>query len=124
MAVATLALGIGGATAIFSVADAVVLRPLPYAQPERLVLVWQSDRHRNRPFVEMSYPAFRDWRERNRVFEDLAGRPSTNQAWMLSVRGEPVKSWGEGQSEKDAERNPLVNFETVTHGSAASRVGY
>ncbi len=94
VAAALLAAGIGGATAIFSVADAVVLRPLPYAQQDRLVLVWQSDVARGQSFVEMSYPTFRDWRAGNRVFEDLAGLPSTNQGWTLSGRGEPVKVVG------------------------------
>jgi putative ABC transport system permease protein len=94
VATATLAVGIGGATAIFSVAHAVILRPLPYARPERLVLLWQSDLERGQPFVELSYPAFRDWRARNPVFEDLAGLPSTNQSWTLSGRGEPVRLVG------------------------------
>jgi len=94
IAIATLAVGIGGAVAIFSVAHAVILRPLPYAQPDRLVLVWQSDLRRGQPFVEMSYPTFRDWRARNTVFEDLAGLPSTNQSWTLRGRGEPVQLVG------------------------------
>lgn len=94
VATATLAIGIGGATAIFSVAHAVILRPLPYAQPDRLVSLWQSDLRRGQPFVEMSYPTFRDWRERNGVFEDLAGLPSTNQSWTLRGRGEPVQLVG------------------------------
>jgi hypothetical protein len=55
--VLTIALGMGGATSIFSVADAVVLRRLPYAIADQLVVIWQSDRDRN-PFVEISYPAF------------------------------------------------------------------
>ena len=94
VAVLTLAVGIGATTAIFSVAHAVVLRPLPYAQPDRLVLVWQSDRERGQPFVEMSYPTFRDWRANRAVFEDLAGFPSTNQGWILTGQGEPVNVTG------------------------------
>jgi putative ABC transport system permease protein len=90
VAAATLALGIGGSVAIFSVAHAVVLRPLPYADPERLVLAWQRDLERGQAFVEMSYPSYRHWREANAVFDDLAGLPSTNQSWTLSGRGEPV----------------------------------
>jgi putative ABC transport system permease protein len=90
----TLAVGIGAATAIFSVAHAVMLRPLPYARPERLVTVWQQDLDRSQPFVEMSYPAFRDWRAANPAFEDLAGLPSTNQSWTLTGRGEPVELTG------------------------------
>ena len=94
VATATLAVGIGGATALFSVAHAVMLRPLPYARPERLVLLWQKDLQRGQPFVEMSYPTFRDWRAANPVFEELAGLPSTNQSWTLSGRGEPVELTG------------------------------
>jgi putative ABC transport system permease protein len=90
VAAGTLALGIGGAVAIFSVARAVVLRPLPYAAPDRLAMLWQRDAERGQPFVEMSYPAFRDWRASNPSFEDMAGLPSTNQTWTLSGRGEPV----------------------------------
>ena len=88
VAVLTLGLGIGGATAIFSVADAVILRPLPFAEPDRLVMLWQADRIKDQPFVEMGYPTFRDWRESNRVFEDLAGMPSTNEAWVATGRGD------------------------------------
>jgi putative ABC transport system permease protein len=90
VAAATLALGIGGSVAIFSVAHAVILRPLPYADPERLVLGWQRDLERGQAFVEMSYPTYRHWRVANAVFDELAGLPSTNQSWTLSGRGEPV----------------------------------
>jgi putative ABC transport system permease protein len=94
VATATLAVGIGAATALFSVAHAVVLRPLPYAHPERLVMLWQQDLDRGQPFVEMSYPAFHDWRAANPVFEDLAGLMSTNESWTLAGRGEPVELTG------------------------------
>jgi putative ABC transport system permease protein len=94
VAVATLAVGIGGTSAIFSVTHAVVLRPFPFHDPERLVLLWQTDTQRGQPFVEMSYPMYRDWRDRHRVFADLAGMPSTNQSWVLTGRGRPVKLVG------------------------------
>ena len=94
VATATLAVGIGGAAALFSVAHAVILRPLPYAEPDRLALVWQSDLERGQPFVEMSYPTFRDWRTSNPSFEDLAGLPSTNQTWTLTGSSEPVELVG------------------------------
>ncbi len=90
IAVLTLALGIGGATAIFSVADAVVLRPLPYHDADQLVVIWQADRDRNQPFVEISYPAFRAWRDRSRLFESLAAMSSVNDETILTGRGEPV----------------------------------
>jgi putative ABC transport system permease protein len=71
VAVLTLALGIGANTAIFSVVNAVILRPLPYPQPERLVLVYstQTPGQRGR---EASYPDFLDWRTRNHVFKNMA----------------------------------------------------
>jgi len=94
IAILTLAVGIGATTAIFSVAHAVILRPLPYAHPERLVLVSQRDRERGQPFVEMSYPTFRDWRADDTVFEDLAGFPSTNQGWVMAGQGEPTSVTG------------------------------
>ncbi len=79
--IATLAAGVGVATALFCIADAVVLRPLPYRDASRLALVWQRDPGRAQPFVELSYPVFRGWREEGRAFEELAGMSSTNQSW-------------------------------------------
>src|ERR671918_296746 len=71
IAVITLALGIGANTAIFSVVDAVVFRPLPYDEPERLVQVWPVNlRHGGGGGVP--YPNFVDWQDRNRVFEQIA----------------------------------------------------
>ena len=90
VAVLTLALGIGGATAMFSVADAVVLRPLPYADADRLVVISMSDRERNQPFVEISYPAYREWRDRSRQLQSIAAMSSVNDETILTGRGEPL----------------------------------
>ena len=70
-AVAALALGIGANTAVFSLMDAVVLRPLPYPHPERLMSVDPTEH--GRAMVATSWPMFRDWREQSRIFESLAG---------------------------------------------------
>src|SRR6185503_2806301 len=94
VAIATLALGIGGATAIFSVADAVILRPLPFADPGRIVLLWQKETTRNQPFVELSYPGFREWREQSRSFLEMAGMPSTNMGLLWKGNGEPQRLLG------------------------------
>src|SRR5262245_34059515 len=75
IAVLTLALGIGANTAIFSVVNAVLLRPLPYAEPERLVFIGGADaRNPEGPKLTdaCSYPDFFDWRERNQSFDSMA----------------------------------------------------
>ena len=70
LAVFTLALGIGACTAVFSVVNAVLLRPLPYPQPEQLVLLRESSPNFSAGAV--SYPNFMDWRENQHGFTDLA----------------------------------------------------
>jgi putative ABC transport system permease protein len=72
IAVLTLALGIGANTAIFSVVNAVLLRPLPYAEPERLVALWESDTQRPESRNSISYPNFFDWRAQSKSFERMA----------------------------------------------------
>jgi len=67
----SLALGIGANTVIFSVVNAVMLRPLPYLEPDRLVQVWETNPRANRWGDWVSYPDFRDWREQNTVFEEI-----------------------------------------------------
>jgi len=70
VAVITLALGIGANTAIFSVVNAVLLKPLPFSDPERLVWVW--DTHPQLAKIPTSLPDFLGWKEQNRSFEHLA----------------------------------------------------
>ena len=69
----TLALGIGANAAIFSVVDAVLLKPLPFAQPDRLVHLWETFQSKVDNRSEASYPDYLDWRARNHSFTDLAG---------------------------------------------------
>jgi len=70
VALLALALGIGANTALFSVLYAVLWRPLPYREPDRLAIVWESKADRIQNVVN---PAnFSDWKERNRVFQDMA----------------------------------------------------
>src|SRR5262245_50738925 len=75
-AVLTLALGIGANTAIFSVVNAVALRPLPFAEPERLVWMWDTIPQLST--APTSLPDFLDWKEQNRSFEYLAAFQSGN----------------------------------------------
>src|SRR5258708_8070691 len=67
-----LALGIGANWVIFSVVRAVVLRPLDYRDPDRLVQLWDSGKRSGGESDWVSFPDFRDWRRENRVFEDIA----------------------------------------------------
>jgi putative ABC transport system permease protein len=71
--VATVALAIGSNVAIFSVVNAVLLRPLPYEDPERLVLIWNRMANANRPNAPVSGPDFLDYREQTTKFEGFAG---------------------------------------------------
>jgi putative ABC transport system permease protein len=70
-AIVSLALGIGASVAIFTVADSVLLRPLPYPAAERLVMVWESKQHGNRHNL-INPGNFREWKSQNHVFSDMA----------------------------------------------------
>src|SRR5262249_57425071 len=70
VAVLTLALGIGANTAIFSVVNAILLRPLPFADAERLVMVWET--HPDIPRAPVSIPDFQDWRAQAQTFLGMA----------------------------------------------------
>ncbi|HVS81908.1 MAG TPA: ABC transporter permease, partial [Pyrinomonadaceae bacterium] len=73
VAVVTLALGIGANTAIFSVVDAVLLRPLPYPEANRLVFLWSTMNSQGVPTAGSALPDYYAWRDQNRVFDGLAG---------------------------------------------------
>ena len=88
VAILTLALGIGANTAIFSVVNTVLLRPLPYRDAERLVMVWGNDRAHGYNTDQVSPPDFRDWQSQNHVFEAMAG--STDVMCTLTGAGEPA----------------------------------
>ena len=70
VAVLTLALCIGANSAIFSVINAVLLRPLPYPDPDRLMIVTESDA--DQPAISVSLPDYLDWKKQNTVFEEIA----------------------------------------------------
>ena len=87
--VLTLALGIGANTAIFSLVNAVLLRPLPYAQPERLVTLDHFYPSLNNLEAGFAVPSYRDIRERTRIFETFAVMTRWNA--NLTGNGEPEK---------------------------------
>jgi len=94
IAVLTLALGIGANTAIFSVVNAVLLRPLPFTQSERLVMVWEKVRLPNYQ-NERNAPApgnFTDWRKGSSTFQGMAAMSSRN--FNLTGAGEPLRILG------------------------------
>src|SRR6266850_349476 len=92
MAIITLALGIGANTAIFSVVNAVLLRPLPFPQPERLAMVNTTNLARGITNFGTSMPDFRAWRERNHTFEKMAAFNTTS--FNISGTTEPERVTG------------------------------
>ena len=89
VAVVALALGIGANSAIFSVVNTVLLKPLPYKNPDGLVMVWEEATHLGFPFNTPSPANFIDWREQNTVFESMAAM--AQQSFNLTGVGEPER---------------------------------
>ena len=92
-AVLMLALGIGANTAIFSMVNAVLLRPLPYQEADRLVMVWEQNPHRGWFENVVSAANFLDWKKQNDVFTDLAAFESN--FFNLSGGNKPEEIAGE-----------------------------
>jgi predicted permease len=120
-AVLALALGIGANTAVFSVIRGVMLRPLPYKDPDRLVVLWESNLKAHAPREHVSPPNFVDWNTRNHSFEGMAayarssatlteagdaqllatGMVTTNYFDVLGVLPALGRSFAPDDSEKD-----------------------
>jgi predicted permease len=90
LVVLTLALGIGANTAIFSVVYTVLLRPLPFAAQEQLMVAWKQDTTANSPFVELSIAEFKDWQAQSESFESIAAMPTTSYGYGYVLTG-----WGD-----------------------------
>src|SRR5271169_1347347 len=99
VAILTLALGIGANTAIFSVINSVLLRPLPYHEPDELVMVWESNSQHVNSHNTVSPPNFLDWQSRNTVFSS-----------MSFIFDERANLTGNGDPEEVVVQNVSTNF--------------
>jgi putative ABC transport system permease protein len=89
-AIVTIALGIGATTAMFSVVYGVVLQPLPYRDPDRLVNLWSTAIKRGLPRANVGMANVYDWKARNHVFEDIAALRAVAN-FNLTGQGEPER---------------------------------
>ena len=92
VAIFVLACGIGPNTAIFSIVNAVLLKPLPFRDSERLAMVWETYLQKGFRMVPASGPNYLDWKEQNHVFEDLAaGFMLPEYGFNISAGGQPER---------------------------------
>src|SRR5690242_18033520 len=94
IAVLALGLGIGANTAIFSLVDRVLIRPLPFADPDRLVLVWEDASHISFPRNTPAPANYVDWKNQNQVFSDMAA--TRGRIASLTGDGPPDMVLGRG----------------------------
>ncbi len=106
VAVIALALGIGANTAIFSVVNTILLRPLPYKDPERLVMVWEDASRHGYPRDTPAAANFVDWRDQSQVFEGMAA--IADESFNLTGSGDPERLEGRRVS---ASMFPLLGVE-------------
>ena len=140
----TLALGIGANAAIFSVVDSVLIRSLPYSQPDRLVHLWETYQSNVDNRSEASYPDYLDWRVRNRAFADLGGyhgsgfvfgsdhpavisaaKSTANFFDVLGVHAALGRTFAAGEDAPGAPRVALLSYEfwQSAFGGQASAIG-
>jgi putative ABC transport system permease protein len=93
VAVLTLGLGIGVNTAIFSIVQTVLLRPLPFAEQEQLVMLWKRDTTSNTRFVELALAEVRDWQHQSKSFSSVSALPATvyGYGYVLTGKGDAVQ---------------------------------
>ena len=102
IAIVTLALGIGVNAAMFSVVDAVLIRPLPYANADRLVMVWEDFSNIGYRHGTPSPGTWQEWRRENSVFTDI-----------VATSRSPVNLSGDGEPEQLQGQRVTANFWTV-----------
>src|SRR5262245_11566117 len=88
VAAITLALGVGANTAIFSVVNAVMLRPLSFSNPGQLVRIWESNVERGWPTFATSHPNFLDWRAQAKSFQAMAAMDNVGLTWTSGGEAE------------------------------------
>src|SRR5437763_14258014 len=82
-----LAFGIAASTAIFSLVNAILLRPLPYKQPDQLVALWEKNVQVNKPKEPVTPANYKDWKEQSKSFEEIGA--ARDRAYNLTGDGEP-----------------------------------
>ncbi len=87
--IAALAIGIGSTTALFSVVHAMLLKPLPYADADRLLVIWEHNVPRNRPRNVVNVVNFMGWRDRTKLFDGMAALQQNRVT--LTGSGEPIE---------------------------------
>jgi len=97
VAITTIAIGIGANTAMFSLVDAILLRPLPYPDPQRLIVVGTNQRGES-VMSPMGTADFLAWRDRQQSFEQVAVLDGAGGSFALSGMGEPERISGVGVS--------------------------
>ncbi len=89
-AVLILGLSLGAATAVFNIVVAILLRPLPFHDQDRLVAVWGQNRLHRQESLEIAVQDYEEWRRRNRVFTDLALVSTSEGGATLTGTGDPI----------------------------------
>ncbi len=92
--ISVLALAAGLSTAIFSLVEAVLLRPLPFPQQDSLRVIWKADRKAGVPFIELGYPELRDLQQNVDAFSSVAVMPTTLYGYGQTIQfgvNEPVQ---------------------------------
>src|SRR6185503_4834646 len=94
LVVIMLALGIGANTAIFTVVDAALLRPLPYKNPDRLVQIWETRQLGESKQLDASYPDYLDWSQPTEIIDGICGYTGWGGSFTLTGRGESERIEG------------------------------
>ena len=88
LAIISISVAVGGSTAIFTAIDAILLRPLPFEQPDRLTSIWTYNTQQDQARRFISYPDFTDWREASLIYEEMGAW--YNQPMALTGAEEPL----------------------------------